>query len=107
MRRALRGHRRHRTGRLRQPIRELRDQEPRDRRRYRRFRPQAVAWRDEQLQSLPGLCVHDIMLLPIERLQSLFADIELAGAAGRGNRPADDRDPRAAEVPVAMSGSTT
>ncbi|HZH08601.1 MAG TPA: excinuclease ABC subunit A, partial [Lautropia sp.] len=45
--------------------------------RYRRFRPQSVAWRDEQLQSLPGLCIHDIMLLPIERLRSLFSVIEL------------------------------
>ena len=44
---------------------------------YRRFRPQAVAWSDTQLQALPGLCVHDIMLLPIERLRSLFESIEL------------------------------
>ena len=28
-------------------------------------------------QALPGLCVHDIMLLPIERLRSLFDSIEL------------------------------
>ncbi|MBA3477500.1 MAG: excinuclease ABC subunit A, partial [Lautropia sp.] len=45
--------------------------------RYKRFLPQGVAWRDDQLQSLPGLCVHDIMLLPIERLRSLFASIAL------------------------------
>ena len=44
---------------------------------YRRFRPLSVTWSDEQLQLLPGLCVHDIMLLPIERLRSLFQSIEL------------------------------
>ena len=45
--------------------------------RYRRFRPQGVAWSDPQLQSLPGLCIHDVMLLPLERLRSLFGSIEL------------------------------
>src|SRR5690606_35513564 len=44
---------------------------------YRRFRPLSVAWSDEQLQALPGLCVHDIMLLPIERLRGLFQSIAL------------------------------
>ncbi len=45
--------------------------------RYRRFRPQGVTWSDAQLQALPGLCVHDVMLLPIERLRRLFGEIEL------------------------------
>ena len=45
--------------------------------RYRRFMPSGVHWSDAHLQTLPGLCVHDVMLLPIERVAELFAQIEL------------------------------
>jgi excinuclease ABC subunit A len=45
--------------------------------RYRRFLPAGVAWSDAQLQAMPGLCVHDVMLLPIERVARLFGAIEL------------------------------
>jgi excinuclease ABC subunit A len=31
-----------------------------------------VAWSREQLESLPGLCLHDLMLLPIDRLRVFF-----------------------------------
>src|SRR5690606_21668018 len=48
-----------------------------DKGRYRRFRPQGVTWSDERLQALPGLCVHDVMLLPIERLRRFFGGIAL------------------------------
>lgn len=34
-----------------------------------RFRPRGVAWSDAQWQALPGLCLHDLMRLPIERLR--------------------------------------
>ena len=39
--------------------------------------PHGVAWTREQLESLPGLSLHDVMQLPIERLR-VFAD-RLAG----------------------------
>ena len=42
-----------------------------------RFRPEGVDWSAAQLDALPGLCVHDVMLLPLERLQPLFADLKL------------------------------
>ncbi|HVL59333.1 MAG TPA: excinuclease ABC subunit A, partial [Burkholderiaceae bacterium] len=45
--------------------------------RYRRFRPQQAAWSDAQLDALPGLCIHDLMLLPIERVKAFFDAIEL------------------------------
>ena len=45
--------------------------------RYRRFRPAGVRWGDEQLASLPGLAIHDVMLLPIERVRRFFEAIEL------------------------------
>ncbi|MFT3779342.1 MAG: excinuclease ABC subunit UvrA [Ottowia sp.] len=37
-----------------------------------RFMPQGVAWSREQLEALPGLCLHDLMLLPIDRLRRFF-----------------------------------
>ncbi len=37
-----------------------------------RFLPQGVAWTRAQLESLPGLCLHDLMLLPIARLRHFF-----------------------------------
>ncbi len=46
----------------------------------KRFMPVGVAWSREQLEALPGLTVHDLMLLPIERLRAFFDRLE-AGAA--------------------------
>ena len=45
--------------------------------RYRRFRPAGVEWPDDRLGQLAGLCVHDVMLLPIERVARLFATLRL------------------------------
>ncbi|MET0508063.1 MAG: excinuclease ABC subunit A [Burkholderiaceae bacterium] len=42
-----------------------------------RFMPHGVEWRREQLDALPGLSIHDVMLLPIERLRPLFAQLHL------------------------------
>jgi excinuclease ABC subunit A len=38
----------------------------------RRFLPVGIAWTREQLEALPGLCLHDLMLLPIDRLRRFF-----------------------------------
>jgi excinuclease ABC subunit A len=43
-----------------------------------RFMPQGVAWSRAQLEALPGLCLHDLMRLPIERLQAFFARLRAA-----------------------------
>ncbi|WP_406624300.1 excinuclease ABC subunit UvrA [Acidovorax sp. SDU_ACID1] len=50
----------------------------------KRFMPQGVQWSRAQLEALPGLTLHDLMLLPIERLRRFFARMALpmAGAAG-------------------------
>jgi len=45
----------------------------------RRVMPVGVAWSREQLEALPGLTVHDLMLLPIDRLRAFFDRLE-AGA---------------------------
>ena len=38
----------------------------------KRFLPQGVKWSRSQLEALPGLCLHDLMLLPIDRLRRFF-----------------------------------
>jgi excinuclease ABC subunit A len=45
--------------------------------RYRRFRPRGVKLDDAALAALPGLSVHDLMLLPIERCRAFFATLHL------------------------------
>jgi len=42
-----------------------------------RFMPQGVQWSRAQLEALPGLCLHDLMLLPIDRLRQFFARMQL------------------------------
>ncbi|MCW8207556.1 excinuclease ABC subunit A [Verminephrobacter aporrectodeae subsp. tuberculatae] len=56
-----------------------------------RFMPEGVQWSRAQLEALPGLCLHDLMRLPIERLRRFFARIagaEHAGAGGAGEAQA-------------------
>ncbi|GHC74483.1 UvrABC system protein A [Pseudorhodoferax aquiterrae] len=38
----------------------------------KRFMPQGVQWSRAQLEALPGLTLHDLMLLPIDRLRRFF-----------------------------------
>ncbi|HEX4268091.1 MAG TPA: hypothetical protein VHY36_09410, partial [Steroidobacteraceae bacterium] len=42
-----------------------------------RFRPHGVAWSEEALQTLPGLAIHDVMLLPVERACEFFRELQL------------------------------
>ena len=42
-----------------------------------RFMPRGVAWSRAQLEALPGLTVHDLMLLPIERIRRFFDALTL------------------------------
>ncbi|HEX6708241.1 MAG TPA: excinuclease ABC subunit UvrA [Albitalea sp.] len=43
----------------------------------RRFMPVGVAWSREQLESLPGLTVHDLMLMPMDRIRRFFDGLSL------------------------------
>ena len=43
---------------------------------------------DDVLARLPGLTLHDLMLLPIERTRAFFDALDAAGAARRGDRAA-------------------
>ena len=42
----------------------------------KRFMPQGVSWTRDQLEALPGLCVHDLMLLPMDRLRQFFVAMQ-------------------------------
>ncbi|MGH8202531.1 MAG: excinuclease ABC subunit UvrA [Steroidobacteraceae bacterium] len=41
------------------------------------FRPRGVEWSEETLRRLPGLSIHDVMLLPVERACEFFRGLEL------------------------------
>ena len=43
----------------------------------KRFMPVGTAWTRDQLEALPGLCLHDLMQLSIERLRRFFDTISL------------------------------
>jgi excinuclease ABC subunit A len=42
-----------------------------------RFEPKGVQWNGAVLNTLPGLTIHDVMLLPVERAVQFFAGLEL------------------------------
>jgi excinuclease ABC subunit A len=46
-----------------------------------RFLPVGVAWTREQLEALPGLSLHDLMLLPIGRLRRFFDGLGAQGSS--------------------------
>ena len=43
-----------------------------------RFMPVGVQWSRSQLEAMPGLCLHDLMRLPIDKLQKFSARLSLA-----------------------------
>lgn len=53
---------------------------PPDDGRYKRFMPVGANWSREQLDGLGGLSIHDVMLLPIERVRLLFDTLSFSGA---------------------------
>ena len=44
------------------------------------FRPQGVEWSAATLAALPGLALHDLMILPVERAYAFFGALRLPGA---------------------------
>ncbi len=43
----------------------------------KRFMPQGVTWTRPQLEALPGLCLHDMMLLSLDRLKRFFDSLQV------------------------------
>lgn len=82
----------------------------------KRFMPHGVQWSRSQLEVLPGLCVHDLMQLPIERLQTFFARLFQTTHAVSRARPGDDfglphEEPglaslAASQAPSSLAGSS-
>ncbi|MES2877847.1 MAG: excinuclease ABC subunit UvrA [Pseudomonadota bacterium] len=49
----------------------------------KRFMPVGVKWSRAQLEALPGLCLHDLMLLPLDKLRRFFGALQVGlGEAG-------------------------
>ncbi|MDO9292401.1 MAG: excinuclease ABC subunit A, partial [Hydrogenophaga sp.] len=42
----------------------------------KRYLPKGVKWSRAQLEALPGLCLHDLMLLPLDQLREFFAALD-------------------------------
>ncbi|HEY1608301.1 MAG TPA: excinuclease ABC subunit UvrA, partial [Paraburkholderia sp.] len=45
-----------------------------------RFMPRGVEWTRAQLEALPGLALHDLMLMPIARIRRFFDELSLSSA---------------------------
>ncbi len=65
----------------------------------KRFMPQGVSWSRLQLEALPGLCLHDMMLMPLDRLRFFFDSLQ-AGLGEAGS-------PDASYVSFAAAKSST
>ena len=91
---------------------------------HKRFMPAGVKWSREQLEALPGLCLHDLMLLPLERLRRFFDGLQVATNfpviaseakqsmpglprrfAPRSDEVIGPRDDESADVAVAMTNA--
>ena len=51
-----------------------------------RFMPVGVQWSRTQLEAMPGLCLHDLMRLPIDRLRTFFSSFNISGLHAGGGQ---------------------
>ncbi|MBT9505777.1 excinuclease ABC subunit UvrA [Rhodoferax sp.] len=54
----------------------------------KRFMPAGVKWSREQLEALPGLCLHDLMLMPMDRLRRFFDGLQSGLGLAEAPNPA-------------------
>jgi len=54
----------------------------------KRYLPAGVRWSRAQLEALPGLCLHDLMLMPLTSLRRFFDSIAPAQAGSAGEQQA-------------------
>ena len=52
----------------------------------KRFMPVGTGWTRELLQNLPGLCLHDVMQVPIDKLRSFFERLAPAVPGRQGSK---------------------
>ncbi|NQW93380.1 MAG: excinuclease ABC subunit A, partial [Polaromonas sp.] len=53
-----------------------------------RFMPVGVQWTRAQLEAMPGLCLHDLMRLPIDKLQKFSASLSLVAVGDNAEQKA-------------------
>ena len=53
-----------------------------------RFLPAGVEWTRQQLEDLPGLCLHDLMLMPLDRLRRFVDRLATPSTGQRGEQQA-------------------
>jgi excinuclease ABC subunit A len=71
----------------------------------RRFMPAGVKWSRAQLEALPGLCLNDLMLLPLERLRRFFDTLQVGlGRAGGDDFCSQHEEPAARPSPTESAG---
>jgi len=76
-----------------------------DRGAWQRFRPVGVQWSDEKLAAMPGLSLHDLMLLPIERIREFFDGVAAQTDPSRGNT--DAREEALAQLLIELRARLT
>ncbi len=59
----------------------------------KRFMPIGVTWSRDQLESLPGLTVHDLMLMPIDRIRRFFDGFDDSPQDASGVAPPGGSEP--------------
>jgi len=71
----------------------------------KRFMPRGVKWTRDQLEALPGLCLHDMMLMSLDKLKRFFDSLQLQldGSGAESGVSAEASDTRFA---IAKSAST-
>ena len=77
----------------------------------KRFMPQGVKWTRAQLEALPGLCVHDLMLMPLDKVRSFFDSLQAglgeAGSPGSSSRSSISSPGKPASPSPALSPAAT
>ncbi len=82
----------------------------------KRFMPVGVQWSRAQLEALPGLCLHDLMLMPLDRVRRFFDRLQpspqpspasgrgglLPLLAGEGRREGDPEVPAGRSLPLPL-----
>jgi excinuclease ABC subunit A len=51
----------------------------------KRFMPQGVQWTRAQLEALPGLCLYDMMLMPLDKLRRFFDSLQVGLNVAEGS----------------------
>ncbi|MBM3386765.1 MAG: excinuclease ABC subunit A, partial [Betaproteobacteria bacterium] len=77
----------------------------------KRFMPKGVKWTRAQLEALPGLSLHDMMLMPLDRLRRFFALVSdraglAPGASCSGGAGDDEWREATAEERASRSGAS-